>query len=186
MGLLYDFLGDNDPKKPLYGRTREDIKLKPLTEKQSKEFQIEGFKQHKIDVQTDADDITVMDNAVKKLDGIVGWLIKFAGKCLSNEKIEEKYILETQNEGSKQARQEFEKFVERHDNNKTYITIMKELQRLQTLSQIEFIKNYVENNSTKKEVQELLTEEFIRKIEEKYFFGDPLLLFSFEQETNET
>lgn len=184
MGLLFNFLGDKDPTKPLYGRTREDIKLKPLTDKLSKQFLIEGFKQKGIDPRKDAATIAAMDSAIKKLDGIVGWLIKFAKKCLSNGKIVEGYILETQIEGSKQARQEFEKFSKLQAKEKVYFTIMKELLRLQTTSQIEFIGKFVENNSTENEVQELLNEQFIVKIDEKYFFGDPLLQFSFEQEVN--
>lgn len=184
MGLLFNFLGDKDPTKPLYGRTREDIKLKPLTDKLSKQFLIEGFKQKGVDPRKDAATIAAVNSAVKKLDGIVGWLIKFAKKCLSNGKIDEEYILETQIEGSKQARQEFEKFSRLQVKEEAYFTIMKELLRLQTTSQIEFIEKFVENGSTKNEVQELLNEQFIVKIEEKYFIGDPLLQFSFEQEVN--
>lgn len=183
MGLLYEFLGDNDSTRALYGRPRDDIKLKSLPESLSKQFLIKGFREKGINPEIDVPTATILNNAVQNLDGIIGWLIIFACKCISSNRIDESFILTTKQEGSVQARREFEKFANTKKNPNKYIKIMKELQKLQTTSQYDFIKMYAEG-SAKKEVVELVTEQFIIEIGGKYFFGDPLLQYSFEIDKN--
>nr|WP_240922724.1 ATP-binding protein [Thermococcus sp. Bubb.Bath] len=69
VGLLHDYLGVNDPNAPLYGRYFHEIKLNRFTPEQSGEVLIKGFKQVGISPPEG-----IIENAVSKLDGIVGWL----------------------------------------------------------------------------------------------------------------
>ncbi|WP_054837409.1 AAA family ATPase [Metallosphaera hakonensis] len=72
VGLLHDFLGLDDPKSELYGRYYYTVELKPFNEDKSKEFLRRGFKEVIVEVKE-----SVIGEAVKELDGIVGWLVYF-------------------------------------------------------------------------------------------------------------
>lgn len=72
IGLLYNFLKVNDPEAPLFGRPYVEIKLKKLDFKKAKEFLERGFEQEKLEVSSE-----IIDEAVRKFDGIIGWLTYF-------------------------------------------------------------------------------------------------------------
>jgi AAA+ ATPase superfamily predicted ATPase len=72
VGLLYDFIGVEDPGSELYGRYYESIELRPFSVEESKEFLRAGFKELGVSVEE-----YVIDRAVSELDGIVGWLVYF-------------------------------------------------------------------------------------------------------------
>ncbi|NJE29764.1 ATP-binding protein [Thermococcus sp. 18S1] len=69
VGMLHDFLGLDNPKKPLFGRYAREITLERFSRERSIEFLKAGFKELGIDVSP-----SELERAVDKLDGIVGWL----------------------------------------------------------------------------------------------------------------
>jgi AAA+ ATPase superfamily predicted ATPase len=89
VGLLYRFLRLEDPEAPLYGRAYSEVRLNPLSKEKAKEFLLRGFEQEKITVNE-----KVIEDALEKLDGVIGWLAYFgyslATGGLSVEKIYER------------------------------------------------------------------------------------------------
>jgi AAA+ ATPase superfamily predicted ATPase len=81
MGFLYEFLGEDNPASPLFGRPMPEIKVTRLDREKALEFLKEGFRQIGI-----APDARLLEEAVEKVDGIIGWLTylgvqaKYAGK----------------------------------------------------------------------------------------------------------
>ena len=72
IGLLYDFLRVNDPEAPLFGRPFAEVKLRRLSPEKSREFLERGFEQEGFKAKTE-----VIEKAVDKFDGIIGWLTYF-------------------------------------------------------------------------------------------------------------
>ena len=88
-GLMFDFLGFDDPNAPLFGRNYVEIQMENFSSQESTGFLTKGFQQ--IDVVASSN---VVDYAVENLDGIAGWLTLFGSRCLakrssSNEIIDE-------------------------------------------------------------------------------------------------
>ncbi|NON61777.1 ATP-binding protein, partial [Acidianus sp. RZ1] len=75
VGLLYNFLGIEDPSSPLYGRYSVEIKLERFTKEKSIEFLEKGFDEIGISVSEE-----VLEEAYEKFDGIVGWLTFFGNE----------------------------------------------------------------------------------------------------------
>ena len=108
VGLLYDFLGVENPRAPLYGRYFREIRLEKFDYFKSRDFLVKGFEQVGLRVKRE-----VVDYACEKLDGIVGWLVYFGLKCLELEP-SENVVEEVLEEACKLSLDEFEKFLEKH------------------------------------------------------------------------
>ncbi|MEM1541573.1 MAG: ATP-binding protein [Ignisphaera sp.] len=67
MGIIYRFL--KDPEAPLYGRAYLEVKTRRLRREEAVEFLVKGFNEVNYDVSIDR-----INEAVDKLDGIIGWL----------------------------------------------------------------------------------------------------------------
>lgn len=87
IGLLYDFLKIEDPSSPLYGRHLEEVRVNKFDSKKSLDFLKKGFEQARI---TAPDEI--LEYAVDKLDGIVGWLTEFGHRCLKVKAVEKSVV----------------------------------------------------------------------------------------------
>lgn len=74
-GLLYGFLGIDNPESPLYGRYYFDLKLERFDRETSLGFLRAGFDELGIDVKEE-----VLKNAVEEFDGIPGWLTFFGNE----------------------------------------------------------------------------------------------------------
>ena len=108
IGLLYDFLGVENPKAPLYGRYFGEIRLESFDYFKSKDFFVKGFEQVGLNVEED-----VTNYACEKLDRIVGWLVHFGLKCLE-KKTSKNVVEEVLGEASRLSLEEFNKFLEKH------------------------------------------------------------------------
>jgi hypothetical protein len=104
IGLLFDFLGLGDPESPLYGRHYTEIKMRNFDESQSREFLVTGFRE--IDIETKED---VIDYAVSKLNGTVGWLTLFGVKCREEKEATKDLVDAVVSDGGKLARSEANK-----------------------------------------------------------------------------
>jgi len=80
VGLLWEFLGTEDPESPLYGRYIQEITLERFTEDQSVDFLRRGFEE----VGRSPDE-ELIRKAVEWLDGIPGWLTYFGNACITGK-----------------------------------------------------------------------------------------------------
>lgn len=90
IGLLYEFLATHDPEAPLYGRHLTEIQLRRLPERMARDFLLRGFKQARLKFQGE-----IVDLAVNRLDGIIGWLTLFGSTCIKDGKVSESGISQT-------------------------------------------------------------------------------------------
>lgn len=106
IGLLFDFLGFEDTESALYGRHYTEIDMQNFDYVRSEAFLREGFQQIALTI-----DAEVMDYAVQKLDGVVGWLTLFGARCRDHNRCTKDMIDEVVVEGGKLARAEALKLV---------------------------------------------------------------------------
>ena len=120
IGLLYDFLGVENPDAPLYGRVFHEIELSRFSRGQSLDFLRMGFEQAGVDAPEE-----VLEKAVDRLDGIVGWLVKF-GVVSLREGAGEEVISKVLEEASKLALAELKRFLEKRPlARRRYLTILR-------------------------------------------------------------
>lgn len=81
VGVLHDFVGLEDPDSYLYGRRINYVELKKFPRELSLEFLTNGFKAYNKKIPS-----TDLEQAVSKLDGIVGWLVLYGHEAISSGK----------------------------------------------------------------------------------------------------
>ncbi len=86
-GVLYRFLGVDNPEHPLYGRHLTEIRLSRFTRSQSIDFLVEGFKQVGIEPPQD-----FIKYAVEKLDGVVGWLVELGLRAIEERRFDRNLV----------------------------------------------------------------------------------------------
>jgi AAA+ ATPase superfamily predicted ATPase len=183
VGLLYDFIGSQDAKAPLYGRHIVEIRLRRLSEGMAKDFLARGFKQAKM--RTDE---RVMDAAVRRLGGIIGWLTLFGITSTKAGAMSESAVDQTVEVGKSLVRQEFENFLKgREVGAQRYEAIMRHLARAQS-SSWSAIKGSLEaaegRTINDRNISELLVNlvkaGFVEKEGESYRVTDQILAESFK------
>ena len=182
--LLYDFLKIDDPTAPLFGRSKKEITVKPLTFSQGIEFLTLGLKQQKIK-KIDKD---VLSCAVNELGGNIGWLNEFGLKCIEKKRVDKKFICDTKKTGSKLARNEFSKFLKGKIALEKYNVIVKNLSikplrwtDLKKVLELDLDITVPDKNFSSL-LDTLQKSDFIQKIDKLYCVTDPLLKYSFEHE----
>ncbi|WP_243677813.1 ATP-binding protein [Vulcanisaeta distributa] len=70
VGLLYDFIGVEDPNSPLFGRYFHEVRIDRFTRDESIDFLRRGFRELNIDVP-----MSIIEEIVNAFDGIPGWLV---------------------------------------------------------------------------------------------------------------
>ncbi|ASA77437.1 ATP-binding protein [Thermococcus sp. 5-4] len=124
IGLLYEFIGIEDPTAPLYGRVFHEIELSRFSREQSIDFLRKGFEQAGIEAPGE-----ILEDAVNRLDGIVGWLVKF-GIISLREGLGKKTVDIVLEEASKMALGELDRFLEKRPlARKRYLTILHAIAR---------------------------------------------------------
>ncbi|MFA4701978.1 AAA family ATPase [Pyrococcus kukulkanii] len=180
VGLLYDFLGIEDPNAPLFGRYFEEITLSRFSEEQSREFLRIGFEQCNINVGKET-----IEEAVRALDGIVGWLVLFGMSALKNP---ERALEATLKKATPLAKREFEEFLRRHEfARKRYIAVMRAValgnKRWSEIK--EFLERREKKSISDSVVHRLLTNlvksSFLEKVRGEYRIADPILEMVFKQ-----
>lgn len=185
VGLLHEFIGKEDAKAKLYGRSHEEIKLEPLSREKSKEFLIKGFEQYNLGIEKTPLAQTAIDTAAEVLGGVLGWLIKFGIKCVQRKLVHADIIPEIVDEGSKLAKDEFDKFLQSREASDRYIAIMEAIAA--SAASWKTIKLSVERKLNKKIYNKNLSDlldtlgksGFIIKIGDEYRIIDPLLRSAF-------
>ncbi|GAB6134584.1 AAA family ATPase [Thermococcus prieurii] len=180
VGLLHDYLGVDDPKAPLYGRYFHEVTLSRFTREQSKDFLIKGFEQVRVTPPEE-----LIEAAVEKLDGIVGWLVLFGRRVLekgpSSEIVEDVF-----EEAKRLALEEFENFLSKRPSaRKRYLEIMRAV--ASGRNTWEEIKEHLERKEGKsiadsvlaRLLKALVDSSFLQKVKEgrnvHYKIPDPVL-----------
>ena len=81
VGLLYSFLGLDNPKSPLYGRYTFRLTLDRFPRDLAMEFLKRGFQEAGVNVPMD-----IIEDAVDVFDGIPGWLTLFGNEYVRGSK----------------------------------------------------------------------------------------------------
>ncbi len=97
VGLLYDFIGVEDPSSPLFGRYFHEIVVERFSRDDSVEFLMRGFRELGIDEPRN-----ILEDFVESFDGIPGWLVYAANAYVRGVRdfveIKEAAIRETMSE----------------------------------------------------------------------------------------
>ena len=180
IGLLYDFLGDRNPTAPLYGRSRTEISIGRLMSDKAKDFLFRGFKQAKLKT-----DERLIERAVERLDGVIGWLTMFGATCLKKG-VSEAALDHCVETAKAVAKREFENFlVGREAGRRRYVRIVLYLAKgPSTWSTIKGSLEAQEGRAINdRNLGDLLTTlakaGFVDKKDEQYQLTDPILAQAF-------
>lgn len=173
VGLLYRFLRVENPEAPLFGRAYSEIRLKPLPKEKAREFLVRGFEQESIHIEEE-----LIEDAIEKFDGIIGWLTYF-GHSYSTGRESAEEILK---KASKLAVSELSKALEVYGiGRKRYEEVLKTVATLKKASWTE-IKRSIEarlgripDPSLANILKNLMDSGFLVKEDEKYRIADPIL-----------
>jgi len=171
VGLLYDFLKLDDPTSPLYGRHLEEIRLNRFNETQSLEFLREGFRQAGISSPPQS----ILEYAVSKLDGIVGWLTEFGYRCIKAGEVKKEIVDEVLELASRLAMEELSHFSE------SYVIVIEAIAK--GYKRWSELKRYLEDKKKrmiydaelKRYLDNLEKRGYIKKEENEYDLSDPVL-----------
>ena len=100
-GLMFDFLGFDNPAAPLFGRHYVQIQMENFSAEQSTDFLTTGFRQIEVSASTE-----LISYAIQNLDGIAGWLTLFGSRCLAKRSSSKEIVDEVVSEAGKLAREE--------------------------------------------------------------------------------
>ncbi len=180
-GLMFDFLGFDDPNAPLFGRHYVQIQMENFSPQQAEDFLTEGF--HQIDVATSP---KVVNYAVQNLDGIVGWLTLLGSRCHDKHDSSEAIVDEVVFEAGRLARGEAVKLT---SVSKRYGVVLNFLAGGdkagwgQIKDRIETVERHmITNAAVSKVLNTLVKVAFVQKIDEKYSIADPLLVKGIREE----
>ncbi len=121
MGLVYRLLRIGDSRSPLYGRSFVEVRLRPFTREQARDFLVRGFMEHGIKLPDD-----LIDYAVEKLGGIPGWLTLFGHKAVTAGKPSKELVDKIVEEATDIIARELYNFLRtRSQAAKRYLTILK-------------------------------------------------------------
>ncbi|MHB1830371.1 MAG: AAA family ATPase [Candidatus Micrarchaeaceae archaeon] len=137
-GMLKEFLRYEDTEAPLYGRFRNEIYLNRFTKEEGIGFLKRGFKEAGKHIRSHE-----LDDVIKNLDGISGWLTYYGYYRTKKGMAHEKAVAQVFNEGSQLTLKEIETFISR--SRKRYIYILKAI--VEGLDTWGAIKAYVGSNA---------------------------------------
>ena len=179
MGFLYEFLGENNPASPLFGRPMPEIKMARLDREKALEFLEEGFRQIGI-----APDARLLEEAVEKVDGIIGWLTYLGVQAKYAGKLDAQVLESTFEKGARLSAQELEHFLSSHPQARgRYLEILRIVAKGEGMRWSEIKKGLearekksIADNVFDGLLQNLVKSDLVCKREERYFISDPLLL----------
>jgi len=173
IGLLYRFLRVNDPESPLYGRPYIEVKLGRLSEKDSRRFLLEGFKQYGVEVSEDE-----IEEAVKWFDGIIGWLTYFG----YSRSVDGERLSSIVDKASKLALSELEHALKiygiaerRYREVLRIIALTHPAKWIQIKRGVEARIGRIPNNTLTTIIKNLMDSGFVEKTLDGYVISDPIL-----------
>lgn len=173
VGTLQKFIGKKNPQSPFYGKDLTEITIEPLTDEQSREFLLKGFEQNNFPINTVLYE-PIIDSAINRLGGIIGWLVIFGNKCIDNETMSEQFIDNIEEEGSPQAYQDYKAFLDTIGSPETYDELM---YAMALMPYSIFNKRYGYQLDKKPYIKNLIDAKFVKYEEGRFIITDPLLRF---------
>ena len=181
IGLLFDFLGFENPGSPLYGRHFVQIQMGNFSASEAEGFLALGFKQIKVAAPSD-----VIHYAVKKLDGVAGWLTLFGTRCREKRSCSREIVDEVVSEGGRLAREEALKL---SMMSRRYGVILNFLAKVGSASwaQIKAVieakeEHSITNSAVSNSLNALVKASLVLKANGKYDIADALLVDGIRQE----
>lgn len=176
VGVLKEFLGVENPNAPLFGRALLEIGLGRLSGEDAVGFLRKGFTEVGLSV-----DARVLEEAVRVLDGIIGWLTHF-GWYTWKLKSPKAGLEKTLGESEALIKRELGRFLEGRSMAKDRYLLILEALSLRSMRWSE-LKRYVEfevgvrlaNKQFAKYLHELNRYGFLEKRDNEYRLGDPLV-----------
>jgi len=181
MGLLYDFLGFDNPESPLYGRHYVEIKMRNFKKEETKAFLQAGFKQINIACRDE-----ILQYAIQKLNGVVGWLTLFGAKCRDKGKCSKEIVDEVLDEGGKLARAEALKIVKFSPRYGIILNFLSKVEKanwskIKTALEIHE-KRSLPNSTFTELLNKLVKTSLIEKENNEYRIADSLLAHGIKKE----
>ncbi|MCW4000838.1 MAG: ATP-binding protein [Candidatus Bathyarchaeota archaeon] len=174
-GLMFDFLGFDNPNAPLYGRDYVQIQMNNFSEPQSRTFLESGFQQINISCSPE-----VINYALANLDGIAGWLTLFGSRCLTKQASSKEIVDEVVSEAGRLARAEALKLTlmsRRYGVALNFLAGTKAAGWGQVKSALEAKEGHsLTGSMVSKLLNALVKSGFAVKAEDKYAVADPLLV----------
>lgn len=176
-GLLYSFLGIDDPRSPLYGRHHVAVQLEKLDRESSTEFLIRGFEYHGVKPSKE-----FLEEAVEFFDGIIGCLAYFGAEAVMLHKtkgaLSYEVVLKTvKARAIRLCAEELEKLASR---SRLYLGILATLGKEgRTWSEIslaleKLFRRTVSDPQLAALLQNLIKLSYIQKVDGRYRVLDPL------------
>jgi len=171
IGLLHDFLRQDDPESELFGRYISEMTIIPFTKEKSIEFLKRGFEEYEFKI--DEEDIL---RAVQELDGIVGWLVVF-GNSVIQKGISDSIFTEVFDMASNMIKEELS---ELKVKSPRYITLLRAvatgLNRWSTLKRyLEAIEGPITDARFQVLLNNLIRYSWIEQREDRYYLIDPVI-----------
>lgn len=180
-GLMFDFLGFDDPNAPLYGRHYVQIQMRNFSEHQAEDFLIKGFQQIGVAASSE-----VVSYAVQNLDGIAGWLTLFGSRCNDKRNGSKEIVDEVVFEAGRLAREEAVKLTVM---SRRYGVVLNFLAGVSSASwgQVKAVVEAKEEHSltsasVSKVLNALVKSGFVQKTDDKYAVADPILVKGIREE----
>lgn len=181
VGVLFDFLGFDQPDSPLYGRHFVEIQMKTFTPQMSEEFLTVGFEQIKMKPSAD-----LLAYAVQELDGVPGWLTLFGVRCRDKKTCSKEIVDMVASEAGKLSREEVIKMVDysrRYGMILNFLSKMGEATWSQIKSAIEVTESRsITNSAVTTLIRNLTKIGVIIQKDGKYSIADPILMRGLREE----
>ncbi|MEM4733270.1 MAG: ATP-binding protein [Candidatus Bathyarchaeia archaeon] len=181
VGVLFDFLGFDQPSSPLYGRHFVQVQMKNFSASMAKDFLVSGFKQIKLEPSAE-----LLEYAVKRLDGVPGWLTLFGVRCRDRNACSKELVDEVASEAGKLAREEVLKVValsRRYGATLNFLAKIGAASWSQIKSVIETKEaRSITNHAVTTVLRNLCNMGIIMGIDNKYVISDVLLIEGIRQE----
>jgi AAA+ ATPase superfamily predicted ATPase len=177
MGLLYRYLGKDNPKSPLYGRAMNEIELYPFNKEKSEQFLKLGFSELNINFKD-------FDIIYENLGGIPGWLTYF-GYYYYQERDLNEALSKTINTAIGLIREEFNNFLKtRTIVRDRYLTVMKAVISCNSWSEIKRALEAregieISDSEVYNYLNQLFDASWIVKNNKKYCPSEPLIAKAF-------
>lgn len=181
VGLLYDFLGFDDPDSPLFGRHFVEIKMSRFSAMEARLFLEAGFKQ--VEIPCGKENI---DYAIQKLDGVAGWLTLFGVKSRDINSCNKQTVDEVLHDGGKLARTEalkITKFSPRYAIILNFLANNQKASWKTIKTTIEVTeKKSIQNATVTDLLNKLVKTSLVEKENKDYSIADSLLAYGIQKE----